>query len=160
MAWNCWFTEKTVLFSENVNIFKTWSISRWNFQNNEERTFQPSLCVLGQSVAIPQTVPSWTDVRISIMSTQTINKTSIGYLDGINATSHRYFYYYMLERCLKIKVALIVENHCFCVRPGNLLQGNGHKVKIVFRCYQKALFWCLVKRSSNLRWCCCRRLNR
>ena len=55
---------------------------------------------------MPQTVPSWTGFRISITSKQT-NKTSIGYLDCINAPATDISTVYnILEPCLKIKEAL------------------------------------------------------
>ena len=56
---------------------------------------------------ILQTVPSWAGFRISIASKQTINKTSIGYLDCINAPATDISTVYnILECCLKIKEAL------------------------------------------------------
>ena len=56
---------------------------------------------------IPQTVPSWAGFRISIASKQTINKTSIGYLDCINAPATDISTVYdIFESCLKIKEAL------------------------------------------------------
>ena len=81
--------------------------------DNEERDFlfadqekSNLLWILCRSLAMPQTVPSWTGFRISITSKQT-NKTSIGYLDCINAPATDISTVYnILERCLKIKEAL------------------------------------------------------
>ena len=68
------------------------------------------LWILCRSIAIAQTVSSCTDFRISITSKQTINKTSMRYLDGINAPATDIsIVYNILERCLKIKEALKLE---------------------------------------------------
>ena len=74
------------------------------FQINKKINLFWSLC---WSVAIPNTVPSWTCFRISTTSKQTINKTSVGYLHCINAPSiYISTVYNILEVCLKIKEAL------------------------------------------------------
>ena len=92
---------------------KRYGLSALQLTDNEERDFlfadqekSNLLWILCRSLAMPQTVPSWTGFRISITSKQT-NKTSIGYLDCINAPATDISTVYnILECCLKIKEAL------------------------------------------------------
>ena len=96
---------------------KRYGLSLLQLTNNGKRDFLFAdqekinlLWILSRSIAITQTVPGWTDFRISITSKQTINKTSMRYLYCINAPARDIsIVYNILERCLKIKEALKLE---------------------------------------------------
>ena len=66
--------------------------------------------ILSRRFSVPQIIPSWAGFQISIRNNLAVVKTSVGYLDSIDAPATEIStVYHVLQRCLKIKDSLNIQ---------------------------------------------------